>query len=403
MLTSDLVRARVRGATVAPIRPDRTDAALVELASRIHATFSAAVDARARLGEVMAEVEDLVRDGDAKLGRGLARIAQDRCETETAAVEDPVALRLDLFRRAASRGPLARTAGFGRPTASDVVAEVAAERGIDPARITEDLYADLPTERRLVSYDVADPAWLVSRYDVALIQALLLSATALTVRLVRPAMPRVRQLMRWVKFHQLLHTAKLEDGELELVLDGPMSLFGPSTRYGASLAQFFPALLLQDGEWTLDATVSWTKARHAKQLVVRSSDGYRSHYPDHGAYTTRTQQHFAARFAERPREWGLAENLLPLTLSTGDLVFPDFVISRGDERVYLEIVGYWRPELLERRVRAMAEDPALRLVVAVSRKLLGAAGGELPDHPAFVPFTDVLSVEKVLRVIDGGE
>src|SRR5690606_14619105 len=99
----------------------------------------------------------------------------------------------------------------------------------------------LKEEQRIVTCGVPDPDWLIARYNVALVQALLLRATEVRVRLVEPTVPRVRQLLRHVKFQQLLHHGRRDGDTLELVLDGPGALFRQSTRYGMQLASFFPA------------------------------------------------------------------------------------------------------------------------------------------------------------------
>jgi hypothetical protein len=40
------------------------------------------------------------------------------------------------------------------------------------------------------------------------------------------------------------------------------------------------------------------------------------------------------------------------------------------------------------------------MILAVSRKLTGSKGGALPEHPWVVAYTDVLSVEKVVRAAE---
>ena len=97
-------------------------------------------------------------------------------------------------------------------------------------------------------------------------------------------MPRLRQLFRYVKFHQLMHLARRDGPWLEITLDGPASLFKQSTRYGMELATFFPAILLQECPWELQATVLWTKAKHRKTLTLTHEDGLVGHYADRGAY-----------------------------------------------------------------------------------------------------------------------
>ncbi|MEQ1507031.1 MAG: DUF790 family protein [Myxococcota bacterium] len=417
MLGSDLVVATVRGKTITPVRADRDDPEVLALAERIVDGFRAAAEVRGRIGEIATELEDAAREhpadhGGPKLARGLVKIAQDRCTAETAVDLDPPALRRDVFLRAAARGPLGLPDDpFGRPTAGQLLDEVGTERGVSGEAVGEALYGDLPTERRIEAFDVPSAAWLVDRYDTALVQGLLLAATELRIVLDAPTAPRMRQLVRWVKFHQLLHTARRVGDRLELVLDGPMSVFGPSTRYGQQLARFFPALLLQPGPWRMEASVAWTRGKYRKELVVTDADGFRSHYPDTGAYRTKAIDQFFAQFADKDRGWTLTEGELPIAVGDKHLVFPDLTLrtavpagagaGQAPREVHVELLGYWRPDALAERLATLDRYGPPNLIVAVSRKLRGAKAGELPDHPRLVPYADVLSVTKVLEAAEG--
>jgi predicted nuclease of restriction endonuclease-like RecB superfamily len=204
------------------------------------------------------------------------------------------------------------------------------------------------------------------------------------------------QLFRWVKFHQLLHAARRDDDALELVLDGPVSVFGPSTRYGLQLARFFPAVLLQDGPWRMTAKVLWTRARHRKELVVSSEDGLVSHYPDTGAWRTKAEEHFAARFAEQDRGWTLTEGRLPLAVGDRHVVYPDFTLTDGARTAHVEVLGHWRPERLAARLADLERFGPANLVLAVPKKLSASERSDLPESPRVVVFADVLPVAKVL-------
>jgi uncharacterized protein len=394
MLPAALVRARVRGGSVQPIRPDLSDPLLLDLAEQVHAVFAQAAEQHLRLGEVLAELDDLASDTpDPKLARGLIRTAEQQCETGASGVEDPAVFRMLAFHRAAQHGPLTLGSGL---TGRDVLAGLAHERGLDPARVEEDLYGDLPLERRVLTYSAPAPRWLLHRYDVSQVQSLLAASTGIQVVLQAPTMPRMRQLVRWIKFFRLLHTARLVDDRLELALDGPMSMFGPSNRYGTSLAGVFPALLLQDCEWTLTATVSWRRGP-PRGLTVTSSDGYVGHYADAGGYVNKVHEHFAARFVEQERDFALADGALPVTLADRDLLFPDFTLTHhSGAAVHLEILGYWQPDRLLQRLDALDRSGNDNLVLAVGRKLAASQGAVVPEHPRVVTYSELLSVDKVL-------
>jgi predicted nuclease of restriction endonuclease-like RecB superfamily len=283
--------------------------------------------------------------------------------------------------------------------ADDVLSEVAQELDLTAEQVAEGLYADLTQEQRLMSCKAGDGAWLLQRYNVALVQALLLKATSVRVRLWEPSSPRLRQLFRYVKFNELIYQAKRQEGRLDLTLDGPTSLFKMSTRYGLQLANFFPALLLQDCRWAMEATVLWTKGRHKKRLEVRSEDGLVSHYQDRGAYKTRMQQWFEQRFADLDTPWTLDERTKPIDLGGRAVVLPDYRLKKNSRVAYLEIIGFWRRDYLERRLAWLEHYAPSNLVLAVSRKLkVEREALELPG--AVVEFAEVLSPKKVLEAAE---
>lgn len=401
MLTRDLLRARVQKDAVIPSFVDPERPALREDAATLVDAFAQAVDEGWERGRIEAEIADLVGDRrDHKVLRGLAKVLLDRSEFEVDAPVPPAELRQAVFRAARERGPLALERGLlGRPVAEDVLAEVGARYDLDAARTARVLYADLKEAQRLVACPVTDPLDLLNRYNVALAQAVLLRATQVHVRLHDPSVPRLRQLFRYVKFYELIWQATRDPDGVTITLDGPTSLFQMSTRYGLQLAMFLPALLLQECPWTLRATVLWTRGGHRKRLELSSSDGLVSHYRDVGAYETRTQRWFVERFEALESTWTLDDSTMPLDLGGHTLVLPDFRFTREGRTAYLEIVGFWRKDWLERRIRWLSEYAPGNLVLAVSRKLRASRENlELPGE--IVEFAEVVPARKVLEAVE---
>src|SRR5207237_6811173 len=126
-----------------------------------------------------------------------------------------------------------------------VLGAVAGELGVDPEKVTAGLFADLKDENRMLRFEDLSAQRLIDRYNVALAQAVLLRAVLVTaeVRKERPA--RYRQLFRQLKFHRLLYRVEgsMSDGYL-LHIDGPLSLFSATNKYGLQMALFLPTLLL---------------------------------------------------------------------------------------------------------------------------------------------------------------
>lgn len=394
MLTGDLVRVRVAKGAVVPGFVDPASPRMVERAEELVALFREGVGRRR--GELEEEVAAIVGDGvDHKLTKGLVKVLLDRSAFGVEAPVDPFELRARVFREAARRGPLAEvTVEGGRATAADVYAAVAAELGVDAALLPEALYADHADQQVLREVDVPSAAWLLHRYNVALVQAVLLKAAQIRARLVEPTPAKARQLFRAVKFHQLIAAARpLPDG-VEVALDGPASLFSQTTRYGVALARFFPALLLQE-RWTLEADVELGRGKAT--LKLSSADGLRSHYRDVGGWETREAQWFAERFEALDSGWTLVRDAAPLSQGGEALVVPDFSFRKGKRVAHLEILGFWRKGSLQKRLELLRRHGPSNLVLAVSRKMAGEAA-DLPD--VVVPFAEVVPAKEVLARIE---
>ncbi len=394
MLTGDLIRVRAQKGELTPSFVDPTAAKLADRAEELLTLFREGVGRR-RV-DLDEEIDTLVGDGtDHKLVKGLVKVLTDKSSFDVSAPLPPAEIRAKVFRLARARGPLSPLElEGGRPTAAQIYREVAAELGVDPAVLEGALYADHADQQVLVSVEVPTARWLLDRYNVALVQSVLLKASELRVRLTDPEPARARQLLRAVKFHQLICEVRLLPDGYEIVLDGPASLFSQTTRYGMALAKFFPALLLQPGAWEATAKVDW---RGTKVMKLTPAMGLRSHYRDTGAYETRESLWFEERFLALDSGWTLDREVHPLDQGGEGVVVPDFRFRKGNKVAWLEILGFWRKGSIARRLALLKRHGPPNLVVAVSKKLAGEAA-ELPD--TVVPFAEVIPAKEVLRRVE---
>lgn len=398
MLNKELVRVKLpRGGGIEPGLIDPTRDTLVEAAEQIVAQVEAAAEEKWTRGELDEALTDAIGDRrDQKLVRGLAKLMLDRCDFETDCALPPTDLREAVFRAARAAGGVALQRGpLGRPTAADVLAEVAPALKVPTEGISDALYADLPDEQRLVHADLRSPEWLLNRYNISLVQSVLLHATQVRIVLEDAIVPRIRQLLRYAKFYELVHRAERQDKALVLTLDGPGSLFHQSTRYGKQLASFFPALPLQDGPWSLTADIRWQRSH--RTLSLDHTAGLVSHYRDTGAYETRTHEWFVERFrSHNDDSWTLDRRVHPVDLGGRAVVLPDYRLRSGGRTAYLEILGYWKRDYLERRIEGLRRHGPGNLILAVSKKLgdvdqLDEIGAEVVLFSKIVPVKDVLA------------
>src|SRR5207244_5981378 len=115
-------------------------------------------------------------------------------------------------------------------------------------------------------------ARLLHRYNLALAQGILLKAVRLTIDVRREQPARLRALIRRIKFHRLICKATATEGSCHLELDGPLSLFGATQKYGVQLASFLPALV-PCRDFELTAEVLWGRERRPKTLTITHEDG----------------------------------------------------------------------------------------------------------------------------------
>jgi predicted nuclease of restriction endonuclease-like RecB superfamily len=111
---------------------------------------------------------------------------------------------------------------------------------------------------------------------------------------------------------------------------------------------------------------------------------------------------FANRWESLKTDWVLERevDLIPIP---GSVMIPDFRLVHPDGRTYLlEIVGYWRPEYLQRKFGQVRRSECDNLILAISERLnLEKAGVKVENVPAkIVWFKDKLSPKAVLEVLD---
>jgi hypothetical protein len=341
MLTGKQVRVRHARNKLVPMYLDSHSDHWLGVAARLLRVFR---DSAGRTrGELEEALSDLVGDGPTQLvHQGLAKLLEDRCEFEVASDYAPDQLREHVFK--ASAEARAEAAKARRPFDRVAVLEqVAAELALTPQQVDTGLFADLKGEQRIESFDDCVPEFLVNRYNVALAQAILLRCTALEVKVWNETPARFRQLFRAVKFHRLICTIRNEGGNsYTLRLDGPLSLFSSTQKYGLQLALFLP-VLLHCRAFDLRATVRWGADRKEKLFTLSGTDGLRSHLPDFGVYTPKELTMFEDNFKSGVSDWLISNEPTPIPVE-GTTWVPDFKLTHTPtgKEVFVELIGFWR-------------------------------------------------------------
>jgi predicted nuclease of restriction endonuclease-like RecB superfamily len=379
LLTADLVHIRRRGDrlhVVALTEPERPRAR--ELAASAIAVVRAHVGLpRGALLEAWDQVA--MDPSENRLARALFKLALDTCEFDEGAAIDPVELRRDVFMRAAGL----RQSATGEFVRTGLLQEIAQGRGVDVDAIEEALYADLPTAHILRKADLPSPDGLLSVFEMAQHQAVLLRAVRLRARVLCASPAGYRALFRKLKFHRLLYTMeKLERGAgYAIDIDGPFSLFEQTTKYGLKLALAMPTLMACDA-WDVDAELRWGRDRrplryHARGGSVVPANAAAAELPDEV-----TGLLGDLRAQESPWQAAPADAILDLPgigVCVPDL---EFVHRETGRRVYLEVLGFWSRAAVWKRIEMASAGLPHPMVFAVSKHLRVSEEVLANDTPA---------------------
>ena len=411
MLTGKMVRVRYARDRIVPHYLNVADPTWQETAERLLELF------RGQEGKTRGELEEEQRaafgdDPGQLVHQGLVKLLDDRCEFEVTAAHPPEELRVAVFRAAAQRRKDSNleiasandddlrgaVASFDRAA---VLQEIAAPLGLTPEAVDQGLFADLKSEQRLTKFKDLTAERLLQRYNVALAQAVLLRSTGVQVVVRNEPPQRYRQLLRRVKFHRLVcEMERLGPDAFRMHLDGPMSLFSATQKYGLQLAVFLPAVLLCR-DFELKAELRWGPERKPKTFVVTPADGLVSHYPDQGMYTPPELAMFVELFRKRVADWELSEEteILPL----GDNFWtPDFRLVHKESGlvVYLEILGFWRRSSAEKHLERLRRHVREPFLLAVSDQL-HIEEAELEGLPAGIHrFRNMPLPDEIARLAD---
>lgn len=368
MLTGDLVRPRLdyRGGQLQVEMLDGKRARWQQTAAELIALFQQQVGQTQESWQRALEAYEGSRT-DYVVLRGLAKVLSDSATFSI--VPTPVAPP-ELRARVFARGPAltGSTLLYAQPQTRELILkEAAAEYGLSSTQAEEILYADRPA-----AYVLADagPAWtpdgLIARYNLELARAALYWADQMEVQIYSG----FKDFWKYIKLFKLMFWATVIEGGYSITLDGPISPFvKATTRYGRQLAAFLPALLLCE-RWQMTASVRPPQSDQALRYQLSHKAGLTSHFKRSGEFDSRLEADFAAefqaKFGDERGPWRLTREDEVILL--GDTVMiPDFAVTHKTDgrRALIELVGYWHPDYLERKVAKVRAAKRRDLILLV--------------------------------------
>ena len=393
MLTKDLLRVSRAGGGY---HPQFADESHERLAARVLGVYQGHVgESRATLQAALTDVE-----GDAddfKLVRGFAKLIERAATFETRAPVPPERARKRVFEAAEAVGVVTESE---RETA---LSRAADGLGIDTDTLESSLYADLEDRQVLADVDARwSPSQLVTQYNLSLAQTALFDATEVRVRSSDP-----KAVVSAVKRLRLMYEIRTTPEGREVVVTGPDAIFSNTRRYGTRFARLLRTVA-GTGEWTLSATVDDRGTERALRLTEADVSVPGVEPVAEVSYDSGVEAEFAARFGSLGLDWELIRE--PEPLEAGEhVVIPDFAFdwrptgSEGvrntpsgdtDLRIFFEVMGFWTPEYVRKKLDRLADVDDVTMLVAVDDSLGVGEEIEARDHRA-IPYSGTIRVKDV--------
>ncbi|MES3162094.1 MAG: DUF790 family protein [Halorubrum sp.] len=384
MLRKDLLRVSRAGGGY---RPEFVGHEHRPLAARVLGAFEASVgEPRETLSSTLEELESDA--DDFKLVRGLAALVERECAFETRATVPPPRVRRAAFEAAES-------VGVANPTDRERAVELAADGlGVEPAVVDDDLYADRDERQFLVDADVRwDPDTLLEQYNLSLAQTALFDATDVRVRSVDP-----KALVSAVKRLGLMYELRRTDSGRELLITGPDTLFRRTRRYGTAFARLLRTVA-GTAEWRLEATVDDRGTERTMTLTEQDVTVPGVEPLAEPDFDSGVEADFAGRFRGLDLDWSLVREPAPLETGTRVMI-PDFAFEydHADVRLYFEVMGFWTPEYVEKKLSQLADLEAVDLLVAVDESLGVGEAITAHDHRV-VTYTGRVRLKPIVDVL----
>ncbi|PSN92966.1 hypothetical protein B9Q09_00860 [Candidatus Marsarchaeota G2 archaeon ECH_B_SAG-C16] len=388
MLQTELLRVRRREGRVHPLYLDAERHG--ELCSTLIEIFNTHVGAKkAWLESKLDEFES--SSADFKLVRGLASLLLRRCGFRVKpnlAVEPKTARRV-VFEYA-SPPPLSVE------ERSEVISKAAEKLGVSPQQLEEALWADRDSELILEFFTRPDPNTLIAEYNLELTRTLISRASRLRVY----SAPEWKKVFLLAKRCGLMYQAVRGTEGFGIMVEGAYYTHN-SNIYTDRLIAFFDGLLnLRDWRLVADVPTRSAKYTHIFELDSNTSSRLGFGYVGGGggppSFDSEVERRFYYAFRSLNSGWEILRESEPLV--AGDEVFiPDFTLTREGIKVYVEIVGFWTKEYLERKARKLASLRGVDLIVVANRT---HSATKIASVPGVVFFEGDVPLKPILDVLN---
>ena len=368
MLPLDLLRTRINKGEIVPLftQPKNKNDKEYQLAVKLVEHFSNTHTTRNPKRELIRETRLLESQYDYKLVRGLVTLLERRSIFENQFTNiNPVKIRKKLFEESAKKG-LALT----EKQREEILQKIAHRSYITVQEIKSSMWSDQEENLILVKFEEINPEQLLRWYNLSLMQTLLFRCTSLEFY-VQGGL-HWKYVLRNVKRYGLMYNLQKQkdSNSITCILDGPLSLFKMTDRYGTSMAKLLPNIIKapswrisgsivkknEDGQKIYHFSISDKEtigiiepisSNQHKGNLKKSNNSTVNDTDFDSSLEVNFEKSFLQYFDQKD-DWKISREPDPL-IANGRAMIADFLFEKYGKKVYFEIVGFWTKEYIQRK------------------------------------------------------
>ncbi|MEA3457589.1 MAG: DUF790 family protein [Candidatus Thermoplasmatota archaeon] len=242
-----------------------------------------------------------------------------------------------------------------------ILAEASQFFHVSKSKVEEAMFSDMWDEQILSEVDPISPDELIRRYNLSLTQTLLFDALGLNFKVEG----NYQHIFRQIKYLGLMY--EIGDG---VRVTGPGSLFKKNRKYGTSLAKLLPVIMNAE-KWQIHAIIETAIGGEPRildfDLDSKSNVSFPVSTESIAHFDSEVEQQFYRDFEALKLGWEIVRE--PDVVKAGNYaVIPDFGFYKDGLKHYLEIVGFWTPEYLKKKISKLKNAEAT-ITVAVNENL----------------------------------
>jgi len=271
-----------------------------------------------------------------------------------------------------------------------IILKVANQLGVSRNEVESAIFADMPKEQVLNISELPEPEDLIREYNLSITQTLLFNALELTFTVGS----NYQTIFKTINYLGLMY----ETDGMEIKITGPVSLLKKTRKYGTSLAKLVPFIITSD-KWEIEAKIEMVRGNEPRIFTfkMKSTDKILLPHNNFNAieFDSDVEKQLYNDLKLYAPDWKTKRE--PTFIKAGNyVIIPDFGFFKNNTKLYLEVVGFWTPEYIQKKIQKFNQTDT-KIIIAVNQNLKCSRNdfpGEVIFYKKKIPIKPIL---KILR------